>query len=127
MLLVRIDFAVLVLDRDGSVDSTFDDDGELFIGLNGNESARGLAVHPDGSLILAGETTAGANPSNFAIAKVGADAPTDTGFSTDGRQTLDFSTGGDGARGVVIQSDGKIVVAGFDGQARTTSPRRATT
>src|SRR5829696_4541810 len=37
----------------------------------------------------------------------------DTSFSTDGKQTTDFFAGIDGARAVVMQSDGKIVVGGF--------------
>jgi hypothetical protein len=36
----------------------------------------------------------------------------DRGFSGDGRQTTDFGGGSDGASGMVLQPDGKIVVAG---------------
>ena len=47
-----------------------------------------------------------ANPAN-------ADGSLDTSFDTDGKVTTDFGSSGDVAQSVAIQSDGKIVAAGY--------------
>ena len=41
------------------------------------------------------------------------DGSLDTSFDSDGKVTTDFGSANDYARSVAIQSDGKIVVAGY--------------
>ena len=107
-------FALAVLKPDGTADTTFDGDGRLGVDFDGaRDFAYGIALQPDGSLVLAGYTSLGSlenNPNNFAVARVGADPPVDVSFDADGRQETAFGTT---ARGVtaLIQPDGKTVVA----------------
>ena len=48
---------------------------------------------------------------NFALARYNPNGSLDTSFSGDGKQTTDFG-GSDGAAGVALQGDGKIVAVG---------------
>ena len=48
------------------------------------------------------------------MARYNLDGSLDDTFDVDGKLTTDFGTLGDYGKGVVIQSDGKIVVAGYD-------------
>ena len=55
-----------------------------------------------------------ANP-KFAIARYNPNGSLDTSFSGDGKQTTDFGATRDGATGVALQGDGKIVAVGAAG------------
>ena len=104
------DFGFGVLNPDGTPDTTFDIDGELVVVGEGDES-RGMAVQPDGQLVLVGSVDVGGGPDNFAILRVGADPPADLTFDADGRQTSNFGPLDEG-NDLLIQPDGKVVVAG---------------
>jgi uncharacterized delta-60 repeat protein len=49
----------------------------------------------------------------FALARFNIDGTLDNTFSSDGKLTTDIAGNDDEARSVVIQADGKIVVAGY--------------
>src|SRR6185369_12235464 len=51
----------------------------------------------------------------FALARYNANGSLDPSFSGDGRQVTDLGGGNDGATGVALQADGKIVAVGFGG------------
>lgn len=75
------------------------------------------AQQADGKLVVAGFTYAAGNPPNadFATARLRADLTLDPTFNGAGVRVAAFDLGGDGgdmARALAIQSDGKIVVAG---------------
>ena len=108
-------FAFVLLNSDGTADNTFDADGELIVDFGGTDQTGGIAVQPDGQLILAGwaDVGGGGGATNFAILRVGADPPLDLTFDDDGRQNTNFGNDDEG-RAVLVQPDGKIVVAGFE-------------
>ena len=54
---------------------------------------------------------------DFALARYNPNGSLDTSFSGDGKQTTDFGGGDDGATGVALQADGKIVAVGGAGAA----------
>jgi uncharacterized delta-60 repeat protein len=87
----------------GSLDPSFSGDGKKTTDFF---SPSALALQGDGKIVAVG----GAN-GDFALARYNPDGTTDTSFSGDGRQTTDFG-GSDGARGVALQTDGKIVAVG---------------
>lgn len=115
------------LDDGGAADSTAGDrfgaDGAVTTGFGGNfASIFDLALQPDGKIVAAGFTTAGDDSITlFAVARYDTDGNLDPSFDGDGRATLDFGLGDNDATAVVVQPDGKIVVAG---SARTTSRGR---
>jgi len=110
------DFALARYNTDGSLDITFDGDGKVTTSFTAGEArARGVAIQADGKIVAVGEV--GVNPNlDFALARYNADGSLDTTFGVNGLVTTEFN-GTDRARGVAIQSDGKIVAVGDDGNA----------
>lgn len=102
------DFALARYNPDGSLDTTFSDDGKLTTDFGSRDEANAVAVQNDGKIVAAGN----ADESNdFALARYNADGSLDTTFSGDGKVTTDFGSSG-AARAVSVQGDGKIVAAG---------------
>jgi uncharacterized delta-60 repeat protein len=99
--------AVARYNPDGSLDPTFGAGGKVVTDLGSTEVARSVAIQPDGKLLVAGQTGG-----DFAVVRYNADGSLDTGFGSSGVVRTDFGGGTDLARTVLVQPDGKIVVAG---------------
>ena len=95
----------------GDLDTTFDGDGKVSTVIGTFASAYGVAIQSDGKIVAVGETDNGPEE-DFAVARYNSNGSLDSGFGVGGVATTSFNTCGDSAYGVVIQSDGKIVVAG---------------
>ncbi len=108
-----IAFALVRYNADGSLDTSFGSDGKVQTNFGGTDFAYALAIQADGKIIAAGFRHTG-NPSNydFALARYNADGSLDTTFDGDGTVTTNLG-GLDIARSMVLQSDGRIVVAGY--------------
>lgn len=103
---------------DAGLDPTFDTDGKLTTVVNGgNEQAKAMVVQPDGKIVVVGYS--GSTDSDFAVVRYNTDGALDTTFDTDGMVTTPFGTDNDQAKAVAIQTDGKIVVAGWAGNQLT--------
>lgn len=98
---------------DGSFDPSFNSGGKVFLRLgNQNTLAGGVAIQPDGKIVIAGSTRPWGNR-DFVVIRLNSDGSRDTGFGADGvSDTTDFTGGDDDARQVLLQADGKIVVLG---------------
>ena len=110
------DFALARYNTDGSLDTTFGVGGRVFTdfptGLGGVGNA--VVIQTDGKIVVAGVAT---DPNNafssvFALARYNGDGSLDTSFDTDGLVTTAFPGASVGANAIVIQPDGKLVVAG---------------
>jgi uncharacterized delta-60 repeat protein len=104
-------FAFARYGDDGSLDATFSGDGTrtvAFPPFGGN--ARAAVVRGNGKIVAAGFNS---DLSSFVVARLLEDGSLDTAFSDDGRVVTRFGRGEAGAEGVAVQSDGRIVVAGF--------------
>jgi uncharacterized delta-60 repeat protein len=78
--------------------------------LGGEDDATAVALQPDGKLVVAGYTNfRGTN--DFAVVRYTSNQVLDTSFGTGGTEIVDLG-GSDLAKAVVVQSDGKIVLAG---------------
>jgi uncharacterized delta-60 repeat protein len=111
------DFAVARLNITGGLDTSFDGDGKKTIDFGSSlDSGNGVAVQADGKIVVAG-TSQGATSSDIAVARLNNNGSLDTSFDGDGRQTIDFGSSFDFGSGVVVQANGKIVVAGTSGGA----------
>ncbi|HJV64802.1 MAG TPA: hypothetical protein VJ550_03615 [Geomonas sp.] len=109
------DEIVLVRYRiDGTIDSSFGSQGRVIgrYGAEGASSVRGVAVQPDGKLVVAGYTSV-EDKYTFALARYNRDGSGDPTFGSAGTVTTSFGNEGDQAFGVAIDADGKIVVVGF--------------
>jgi uncharacterized delta-60 repeat protein len=105
------DFAVLRLNADGTLDSTFGTGGTLTIHMFGADRATGVAVQPDNKILIGGYTNKG---DDFAVARLTAAGVLDTTFGGDGRQMVNFG-GNDVCNDLALQSDNKIVLVGTTG------------
>ena len=98
--------------------------------LGGLDGANGVALQGDGKIVAVG-SAGGCCAGDFALARYNPNGSLDPSFSGDGRQTTDFG-GFDGANGVALQGDGKIVAVGgtgtgVPGPAPTTASRSPAT
>ena len=107
------DFALVRYNRNGSLDTSFDGDGKLSTNFGGNDYAHGLAVQSDGKIIVAGYTNNGGGDYDFALVRYNSSGSLSTSFNGDGKLTTEFFGYDDHANSVVLQSDDKIVVAGY--------------
>ena len=106
------DFALVRYKADGNPDSTFGSNGVVItpIGI-GEDKARSVLIQNDGKIIAAGISGNGSN-FDFALVRYDQGGTKDTSFGADGITTTSIGTSGDLAYSSVIQSDGKILVAG---------------
>lgn len=96
----------------GVLDDTFGTNGVVtYESDQGNSGFRDLVIQGDGKIVTTGytRTTTGFL---FLTARYHSDGALDDTFGTNGMVTYDGEHGSAGARGVVIQADGKIVVSG---------------
>ncbi|MDD2780799.1 cadherin-like domain-containing protein [Sulfuricurvum sp.] len=111
---VNTDFALVRYNRDGSLDKTFSGDGIVTTAIGtGYDSALSVTVQTDGKILAAGYSNNGTN-NDFALIRYNSDGSLDTTFSGDGKVTTDFTANYDAGRSVTVQSDGKILVAGYN-------------
>lgn len=114
------DIFVVRLNADGSLDSTFNGGtGRIVIGFDSSfnvsaETAAAVAVEGNGKIVVAGSTEWNGSQ-DFLVARFHADGAADLGFGWWGTAIHGWNYGGqnaDEAHDMVLQSDGKIVVAG---------------
>jgi uncharacterized delta-60 repeat protein len=117
-------FALARYNADGSLDTSFGSNGSVLtqvgLGEGSDDELKALAVQPDGKLVGAGFAATG--QSQFALARYNADGSLDTTFNPHGAPgtgtpgTVLTSLGNASvarASSLVLQPDGKMVVAGF--------------
>ncbi len=111
-------FAVARYNADGTLDRSFGTTGTATTAIGLGSEARALAVQPDGKIVLAGFSNP--EPSTrrlIALARYEADGTLDARFGAAGIVTTAIGPTYDEAHAIVLQPDGKIVVAGYgDGQ-----------
>ena len=112
--------------QDGSLDNTFDSDGQLTAAIGTfNDAAYAIALKEDPlnptnynarKIIVAGHTYNG-NNYDFLLMQYNNNGSLDNNFGVNGVVTLSIGNYDDKAKTIAIQSDGKIVVAGnsYDG------------
>jgi uncharacterized delta-60 repeat protein len=107
------DLALVRLNPDLGVDTDFGDlGGRQVVDLGGDDIARDLVVQPDGKVAVAGFSFIG-EEFDFVLARFNSDGSSDTGFGAGGVTRTAF--GGpsiEGAFGLALQPDGRLVAAG---------------
>ena len=107
------DFALARYNSDGSLDTSFGTGGKVTTDFfSQNDQAFAVALQSDGKIIAAGSTFL-----DFALARYNSDGSLDATFGSGGKVTTDFAFS-DQAFAVALQSDGKIIAAGFANQGR---------
>jgi len=106
------DILVLRFLANGSLDRSFAGDGSLVLNRPANDFVQAIALQPNNKILVAGYTDLFGNH-DFAISRFNANGSLDTTFDGDGRQIIRGFNGDDRAQAMTVQSDGKIVVAGY--------------
>jgi uncharacterized delta-60 repeat protein len=107
------DFALARYNTNGTLDGSFSGDGKLTTAIgSSHDYARSIAIQADGKIVVAGSSIIGANH-DFSLARYNANGSLDLSFDGDGKVTTNIGTSNDAAYSIAIQSDGKIVVAGY--------------
>ena len=117
--------AVARFNTDGSLDTTFGTsndgtpDGVVSLSLgNGDDVAHALAIQADGKIVMVGSTSSTGSTSNAVVVRLNADGSLDASFgqSDDGTPNgvvnLSVGDGNDFGKTVILQADGKILLAG---------------
>ena len=120
------DFAFARLNTDGTPDSSFGFGGtgrqvvtrfDTLAGVATHDYIRSLAIQADGKIIGVGASMPNTNISrDFAVARLDSFGQLDPQYGDNGVRTIAFDLGGskdDEASSAVLQSDGKLLVAGF--------------
>src|SRR5262249_3670469 len=98
-------------DADGSLDHTFGTSGSVRSASADISFLRAVAVQPDGKIVVVGSTVdAESGEFHFTLGRYLADGAPDRSFGSDGWVSVDDDSSA--AADVVLQPDGKIVVAG---------------
>jgi len=111
------DFSLARYNENGSLDGRFGFGGKVVTDFGSpHDIAFDIALQSNGKAVAVGR---GSDPNlpftgqNFAVSRYSTAGALDATFGSNGKQMTDFSNSDDGARAVVIQTDGKIVVAGY--------------
>jgi uncharacterized delta-60 repeat protein len=107
------DFAVVRLKSDGTLDNTFGTGGIRTVDFgSSNDQAYSVAVQADGKILVAGSSINGVN-SDFAVVRLNSDGTLNNTFGNGGKLTTDIVSRNDRGKSLTVQTDGKILVAGF--------------
>ena len=107
------DFALARYNSDGSLDTTFGIEGKVTTSFGSSDAfGAGAVLQPDGRIIVVGQNLTPDSGFNFALARYHSDGSLDTGFGDNGTISTDLGGGDDIAWAVVLQPDGKAVLAG---------------
>jgi uncharacterized delta-60 repeat protein len=97
----------------GDLDPTFGSGGKATTDFGGNEMGWAIAAQRDGKVVVAGDRFDPGPSDDFVLARYTVGGALDPGFDGDGKVTTDFNDHFSGAFGVAVQTDGKIVAAGY--------------
>jgi uncharacterized delta-60 repeat protein len=105
---------------DGALDDDFGTAGKVYATIPGGAMyANSIALLPDGAILTAGETYNGSVYS-IGLAKFTKDGDLDTSFGVNGIVSIAVGTDDSSASAMVVQPDGKIIVAGMGNDGTNT-------
>jgi uncharacterized delta-60 repeat protein len=105
-------FAVARLNADGTLDAGFGSGGRAAAEIGQLDFGYAAALEPDGKIVVAGRVSySRGDESDVGVARFNADGTLDTGFGSKGRRTFDLSANWDEATAMLVQPDGKLLLA----------------
>lgn len=109
------DIAVTRYKTNGSLDTTFSGDGKVVTNLGGFDQGLDIVVQANGKIVVSGQRcNSTVTVCDASLVRYNANGALDNTFSGDGKVWTDFGGGDNGAiGGLVVQSNGKIVIAGY--------------
>ncbi|MBV9960897.1 MAG: hypothetical protein JO072_01505 [Parafilimonas sp.] len=112
---IQYRFLAIRYNENGSPDTKFGSGGATLVTIGASDDkAFALAIQTDGKLVLAGESyLSGGFSYRVAVVRLKTTGTPDNNFGTNGIVTTNIAAGGDVAKAVAIQTDGKIIIGGF--------------
>ena len=102
------DFGVARLHANGTLDTTFGTDGKWIASLSADaDRVLAMTLQPDSKILAAG----GAD-GDYAVVRLTPNGSLDNSFAAAGIRIFSMTGGADTSRGIALQRDGKIVLAG---------------
>jgi len=113
-------FTVLRCNTNGLLDGSFGNGGVVITEV-GNNTSKGYSVilQSDGKIILVGEAADSNWNDDIALVRYNTNGAIDETFGEDGIVVTIGSLGDDGAYAIALQSDGKIIAAGYSENRNT--------
>jgi len=107
----EIDLYLMKFDPQGQLDETFGTNGVV---TRGDEFAGGMTIQPDDKILIPTKSdfTFG---DDFGILRYNSDGTLDDSFGVNGRTSIDPSQDPESPTSILIQADGKIIIAGSIG------------
>jgi uncharacterized delta-60 repeat protein len=115
---VNFDMVVARFNLDGTPDATFGTGGSKVVSFDalqsgtGDDFATSVGIQPDGKVVVAGQFAGFVAPGYLPVARLNADGTMDATFGNGGFATPDPPGIFEEGNALVVQSDGKIVIAG---------------
>ena len=101
---------------DGSLDQSFGTGGKTVIEMDANgDLLSAVVIQPDGKILAAGSFNQTGLDLNFMLARFNADGSLDSRFGAGGRTLVDFGDRTAEVGSLLLQPDGKIIIAGSSG------------
>ena len=105
-------FAIVRYNADGTLDISFNGTGKVIPPVIGGISS--ISIQSDGKIVAAGVSLDG-SVSAFTLIRYNPDGSLDTSFNGTGKVFTSLGNSYSGAQELAIQTDGKIVAAGYSG------------
>ena len=116
----RNDGFVSKLNSDGTIDSSFGENGISLVSftdanssIGNNDFINAATIQSDGKIVIAGLSNGSGSDFKFCVARFNPQGTIDTTFGTDGKMLFPIYGFNDAVMDVKSQSDGKIVVCGL--------------
>ncbi|MCX7211177.1 MAG: DUF4347 domain-containing protein, partial [Burkholderiales bacterium] len=113
-----LDFSLIRLNVDGSLDTAFDGDGKVIVPVGSStDIGYSVIVQADGKILMSGSSTTG-SAAEFSLIRLNVDGSLDTSFDVDGKLLMPVGSfiplgSGDYSYSLSLQPDGKILMAGY--------------
>ena len=97
----------------GTLDTAFNSTGKVVTPIGTDDDiGRSVAIQTDGKIVAAGQSYNGTD-NDFALARYNTNGTLDNTFNGTGKAVTPIGSGTDVAQSIAIQTDGKIVAAGY--------------
>jgi len=112
----RTDFCVARYLANGTPDPSFNSTGKLLtpMGSSGGRAAA-AALQPDGKIVLTGDCNSSVSIRSFCTVRYLSNGTLDTSFNGTGKVFTEVNTSESVANAMTLQSDGKLIIAGYCG------------
>ena len=110
------DFAIAQLTPQGQLDTSFGVGGKQIVDFGQSQDQADRIIFHNNAILVVGTTTQVGSGTHFAIARLTNTGGMDSSFDGDGKEILSRGGNNEYASGVVVQQDGKILIAGTSDQ-----------